>query len=96
MILHILTTAPLSDAARQAEQAINPGDALLLIEEAVSAALQPDLDCWKQTDYPVFLLEEDLVARGFANAASHHRLATVDIEGFVQLTEQYEQSITWY
>ncbi|KPQ19772.1 MULTISPECIES: sulfurtransferase complex subunit TusB [unclassified Halomonas] len=96
MILHILTTAPTSEVAQQVEQAIQAGDTLLLIEEGVTAALNPGLPCWTQTEYAVFLLEEDLVARGLAGTATHHRLATVDMAGFVTLTEQHAQSVTWY
>lgn len=96
MTLHILTTAPTSDAARQVEQALNAGDTLLLIEAAVTAALNPQLSCWTQTAYTVQLLEEDLAARGLASIAQTHQLATVDMAGFVALTEQHEHSVTWY
>ncbi|MEC4767354.1 sulfurtransferase complex subunit TusB [Halomonas sp. CUBES01] len=96
MTLHILTTAPNSDPARQVEQALNAGDTLLLIEAAVTAALDPQLNCWTQPAYTVWLLEEDLVARGLGNIAKKHRLATVNMDGFVALTEQHEQSVTWY
>ncbi|MGM0542328.1 MAG: sulfurtransferase complex subunit TusB [Pseudomonadota bacterium] len=96
MTLHILTTAPSSDPARQVEQALNAGDTLLLIEAGVTAALDPQLNCWTQTAYTVLLLEEDLIARGLASIAQTHRLATVNMDGFVALTEQHEQSVTWY
>ncbi|MCA1772648.1 MAG: sulfurtransferase complex subunit TusB [Halomonas sp.] len=96
MILHILTTPPTSEVAQQVEQAIQAGDTLLLTEAGVTAALNPDLHCWTQADYAVFLLEEDLVARGLASLAASHGLATVDIDGFVALTEQHPQSVTWY
>jgi tRNA 2-thiouridine synthesizing protein B len=41
MILHILTKAPDSIVATQMQQAIGGQDAVLLIEEAVTAALDP-------------------------------------------------------
>ncbi|MCO7245234.1 sulfurtransferase complex subunit TusB [Halomonas sp. Mc5H-6] len=96
MILHILTTPPTSEVAQQVEQAIQAGDTLLLTEAGVTAALDPDLHCWTQNDYAVFLLEEDLVARGLSSIAATHGLSTVDMDGFVALTEQHRQSVTWY
>jgi tRNA 2-thiouridine synthesizing protein B len=41
MILHILTKAPDSSAAAQMQQAVGAQDSVLLIEEAVTAALAP-------------------------------------------------------
>jgi tRNA 2-thiouridine synthesizing protein B len=96
MILHILTTPPTSEVAQQVEQAIQAGDTLLLTEAGVTAALNPDLHCWTQNDYAVFLLEEDLVARGLSSIAASHGLSAVDMDGFVALTEQHLQSVTWY
>lgn len=96
MTLHILTAPPMSEVAQQVDQAIRAGDTLLLTEAGVTAALNPDLHCWMQNDYAVFLLEEDLVARGLASIAATHGLATVDIDEFVGLTEQHTQSVTWY
>lgn len=96
MILHFLTKAPDSSAATQMLQAIGDQDAVLLIEEAVTAALDPTWAIWQQCQLRIFLLSEDLVSRGLATIAAANELPTLDMEGFVTLTEQYEKTVTWY
>lgn len=96
MILHILTKAPGSSAAIQMQQAIADQDSVVLIEEAVNAALDPAWEAWQQCQSRIYLLSEDLVARGLASFAANNQLPTLEIDNFVSLTEQYEKSITWY
>lgn len=96
MILHILTKAPGSSAAIQMQQAIADQDTVMLIEEAVTAALDPAWEAWQQCHSRIYLLSEDLVARGLANIATDNHLPTLEIDSFVSLTEQYAKSITWY
>ncbi|QGQ70565.1 DsrH/TusB family sulfur relay protein [Halomonas sp. PA16-9] len=95
MILHILTKAPDSIVATQMQQAIGGQDAVLLIEEAVTAALDPSWQAWQQCQSRIFLLSEDLI-RGFASIATDNELPTLEMDGFVALTEQYEKTVTWY
>lgn len=78
------------------QQAIGEQDSVLLIEEAVSAALEPDWTVWQQYPTRIFLLSEDLTARGLARTAAENGLPTVGMDDFVALTEQFEQSVTWY
>ncbi len=96
MILHILTKAPHSHAADQMQQAVGKQDAVMLIEEAVNAAYEADWAAWQCYQSRIFLLYEDLAARGLASLAAHYHLPTLEMEGFVALTEQYEKSVTWY
>lgn len=96
MILHILNKAPDSSAATQMQQAIGGQDAVLLIEEAVTAAFDPTWATWQQSQSRIYLLSEDLVSRGLATIAAENGLPTLDMEGFVALTEQYEKTVTWY
>lgn len=96
MILHILTKAPDSSASAQMQQAIGEQDSVLLIEEAVTAALDPTWAAWQQCQTRIFLLSEDLVARGLARIAEDNKLPTLEMDGFVVLTEQYEKTVTWY
>ncbi|CEP36147.1 MULTISPECIES: sulfurtransferase complex subunit TusB [Halomonadaceae] len=96
MILHILTKAPDSSAATQMQQAVGDQDAVLLIEAAVTAALDVSWDAWQQYPSRIFLLSEDLISRGLANIAEDNELPTLEMEGFVALTEQYEKTVTWY
>ncbi|MDQ7731284.1 sulfurtransferase complex subunit TusB [Halomonas sp. SpR1] len=96
MILHILTKAPDSSAATQMQQALGEHDAVLLTEEAVTAALDPSWVVWQQCQPRIFLLSEDLISRGLASIAAENKLPTLEMEGFVALTEQYEKTVTWY
>ena len=96
MILHILTKAPDSIVATQMQQAIGGQDAVLLIEEAVTAALDPSWQAWQQCQSHIFLLSEDLISRGLASIATDNELPTLEMDGFVALTEQYEKTVTWY
>ncbi len=96
MILHILTKAPDSSAATQMQQAIGEHDTVLLIEEAVTAALDTSWAAWQQCQSRIFLLSEDLTSRGLAGIAANNELPTLEMQGFVALTEQYEKTVTWY
>ncbi|WP_223669037.1 sulfurtransferase complex subunit TusB [Kangiella shandongensis] len=70
----------------QCLSAMAPDDALLLIEDAV-------LLCHQHTLHNSYILEEDLIARGFATKQSHWQ--AVDYPQFVQLTLQYDKTVTW-
>ncbi|MDQ7730184.1 sulfurtransferase complex subunit TusB [Halomonas sp. SpR8] len=96
MILHILTKAPDSRAATQMQQALGNQDSVLLIEEAVTAALNPAWAAWQKYRSRIFLLSEDLTSRGLTHIAAKHQLPTMDVDDFVALTEQYEKTVTWY
>lgn len=63
-----------------------PDDALLLIEDAVSLYRQ-------HPNHDSYILEEDLVARGFPSEQSHWQL--IDYPQFVELTLQYDKTVTW-
>jgi tRNA 2-thiouridine synthesizing protein B len=96
MILHILTKAPDSSVAVQMRQAVGAQDSVLLIEEGVTAALDPAWAAWEQCPSRIFLLLEDLRSRGLASIAAEHQLPTLEMDGFVALTEQYTKTVTWY
>lgn len=96
MILHILTKAPGSSTAMQMQHSVADRDSVMLIEEAVTAALYPAWEAWQQYHSRIYLLSEDLIARGLASLAADNQLPTLGIDSFVTLTEQYAKSITWY
>lgn len=95
-MLHILTKAPDSDVARQMQQAIGDDDAILLTEEGVLAALNGQWDGWASYKSRIYLLAEDVAAWGLGESVNDRELATVDMQGFVGLTEQHAQTVTWY
>lgn len=95
-MLHILNKAPHSDVAHQMLQAIGAEDVLLLIEEAVQAILDPEWVGWQQFATRIYLLEEDVMSRGFQREMHTYTFPVVTLSEFVALTEQHEQCVTWY
>ncbi|MGY3685794.1 sulfurtransferase complex subunit TusB [Vibrio coralliilyticus] len=90
-MLHIVkSVAALEDVVK----VYADGDALLLIEDAVYA-VNP-----QHKTYPLikgvntFVLQSDLAARGILNRMSPS-IEMVDYEGFVDLTSEQENSLTW-
>ncbi|WP_068711758.1 sulfurtransferase complex subunit TusB [Vibrio tritonius] len=70
-------------------------DALLLTEAAVYAASERSSAFSLLSEHSLtYVLSEDLDARGWSEKASP-LVKVVDMLGFVELTEQYKQSITW-
>ncbi|HDZ46760.1 hypothetical protein LCGC14_0121370 [marine sediment metagenome] len=96
MMLHILTKAPHSTAAIQMQQVVGEGDAVVLIEEAVTAVLNPEWLAWKSYQSRIFILVEDVVSRGLASIAKANALPLIDMDELVTLTEQHTKSVTWY
>ena len=95
-MLHILTKAPGSDAAHQMQQAVGCEDAVLLIEEGVQAALKPHWEGWQHYHSRIYLLAEDVSAWGVSELVEAHAFPTVDMSGFVSLTEHHLRIVTWY
>lgn len=95
MLLHIVNRAPQFDeAAFQALRAMGPEDKLVLIEDAVVAVLDKAWQGWALAPEQIFIMEEDLQARGIlALAAPHQR---VDVNTFVELSVQCQQTISWH
>ncbi len=86
MALHIIRS---QSAFLHAQQAIDAGDSLLLIEAGVYLATQ-------NVSFPCksFTLQEDLIARALDKNSSTH-VETTDYMGFVALSEQNQRIITW-
>jgi len=96
MMLHILTKGPHSTASFEMQQAIGEQDSVLLIEEAVTAALDPTWVAWQHYQSRIFMLSEDLTSRGLTSMAAMHQLPTIEMDDFVSLTEQHLKTVTWY
>ncbi len=75
------------------------GSAILLIEDGVYAALAGGsaaaLVKEALSDRKVYVLGPDLKARGLANQALIEGVESVDFDGFVDLTAQYDQVKAW-
>ena len=91
-MLHIIKTIEKLKLALAYHQ---KGEHLLLTEEAVYAALPSHELAQQLMDIEeVSVLEPDLNSRGLQNLVSKS-FTKVDYLGFVALTEQHQQSITW-
>jgi len=71
-------------------------DALLLMQDGVLAALDSSEACDRmiQQVQSVYVLSEDLAARGLVGQISH-KITLIDYTGFVALTEKHTQQTAW-
>ncbi|PMH46311.1 hypothetical protein BCU68_02730 [Vibrio sp. 10N.286.49.B3] len=73
-----------------------PSDGILLVEDAVYLANDKHVahESLEKITNQIFILEDDLRARGLmsVNLSPFH---LVDFEGFVDLTIQHPQAMTW-
>ncbi len=90
-MLHIIQSLA---GLRDAKDYVAVHDKLILIQDAVYAANS------QHQDYPLLscldtcVLEADTTARGIRHLVSP-RLEVIDYSGFVFLTEQFPQIMTW-
>ncbi|WP_136246703.1 sulfurtransferase complex subunit TusB [Halomonas borealis] len=96
MNLHIVNRSPASYRVHeQALAAMGPEDRLLLIEDGVQGALPALVRHFEAIPGRLFAQREDLESRGLLGRCDGE-VQVVDVEGFVQLTEQAEQTLSWY
>ncbi|MBY5991523.1 sulfurtransferase complex subunit TusB [Ferrimonas balearica] len=92
--LHTLSRLPSSPAALSDTLAyLAAGSSVLLMQDAVAMAAQPR---FAQTlaPYRLYLLSDDLAARGLTVAADFS-VTAVDYPGFVTLTLQHDNVQAW-
>ncbi|WP_117235941.1 sulfurtransferase complex subunit TusB [Vibrio maerlii] len=75
---------------------LGENDAVLLCEQAVTAANSAHHNFSLIASHlaQVHLLESDIAARGLSRLIDNN-VSQVDFSGFVKLTEQHTQSMTW-
>lgn len=99
MTLHIVNRSPTqSDALDSCIRRAQPGNAILLIEDAIYALLileQLFSKHQKLSQLEIYALAEDVTARG-ASQWCTEQIRLVDYQGFVALTEHYPSSLSWY
>ncbi|MCB8889823.1 sulfurtransferase complex subunit TusB [Vreelandella malpeensis] len=95
-MLHILNKAPASDRADDMLAVVSETDEVVLIEQAVQACLVPHWPGFERCRGRLYLLEEDLASRGLLEMARRGAFSTIDVEGFVALSERHTRSVTWY
>lgn len=96
MILHTVSAAPDTNAFRDCLAVVSNEDAILLLGDAVYAALpeNPRLAPLLATGAAVHLLAADALAAGVTEPTAG--VVTGDIEDFVSLTERYPRQMAWY
>ena len=91
--LHIVNKSSLDSNALSSCLAVaTPGDCLLLIEDGVYSVLDPD---WLPTAIEIYVLAEDLQARGLGADSVDARIRSVDYAGFVELACRCTRSVSW-
>lgn len=93
MILHTLTVSPRHPAFRDCLLAADTGDTILLLGDAVYAALAESEACLEMQEHSarVVVLHTDARAAGVISV-----FPSIDMPGFVALTEYYPRQLAWY
>ena len=96
MLLHLLNrSAASSHVYRDALRAMAEDDCLLLTEDGVYSALMPLAEHFSEVYGRLFALREDLASRGLEGRCAE-QVVIVDMEGFVQLTEDADRVVSWF
>lgn len=95
-MLHILQHSPFQTDLESLLRCLKQGDDLLLLQDAVIAALSGTkaLDLLLAAPISVYALHEDIEARGLAAQISTG-IVKVSYTDFVGLTVKHVQQITW-
>jgi tRNA 2-thiouridine synthesizing protein B len=96
MILHTLAATPSAAAFDHCLRLVAPGDAILLLGDGVYAALAGTEACDRLAACAaeVSVLRSDAAAAGVL--ARMGPFATVDMDGFVRLSERFARQLAWY
>ena len=95
-ILHIVNKSPYEkNSLDTAVGYVMDGDALLLIEDAVYAAMKSGSAATKLDGLDVSVMGSDLAARGIAEDKLIDGINVVDYTGFVDLVEAKDSSQSW-
>lgn len=95
MSLHILNQSSNGTAFTEMLQALSAGDAIILIEDGVLAAMPPKAAELLATQCPLYVLEADLKARGLEGRVADEFI-TVDDAGFVALCCEQNKTVSWF
>ena len=94
MVLHTLATAPSSAAFGACLRVLEKHDALLLLGDGVYACRHTDArEQLLASGAQLYVLAPDAAAAGVATTADFE---SVDMDGFVALTERFERQLAWY
>ncbi|BBB26224.1 sulfurtransferase complex subunit TusB [Amphritea japonica] len=97
MTLHTINKTPTeSGALKDCLASLSDGDALLLIENGVYAAMPGYAELFTRLPASIqcYLLEEDASARGLK--ALNPDFGIIDYDGFVTLSCRYTKVLSWF
>lgn len=95
-ILHVVNKSPYEkNSVEVAAGYAKDGDAVLLIEDAVYAAVKAGSANAKLNGLDVSVLGSDLAARGVAEDKLADGVKVIDYEGFVDLVEAKDSVQSW-
>lgn len=96
MLAMILTSPFSTQALAQCLTYATPKTDILLLQDAVYAV--SSVNIWHQklidSGLPIYIFEADLKARGI-QFDDYKNIKTIDMSGFVELTEKNVTQITW-
>lgn len=100
-VLHVVSRSPHeAQALAQCLARVGEGDAVLLSENGVYAALRDSLGCESirgaLARLRVYVLTSDLEARGISPGEVLKGVEAVDYEGFVDLAVRYSLCQSWF
>ncbi|HEI8868959.1 TPA: sulfurtransferase complex subunit TusB [Serratia odorifera] len=95
-MLFTLSRSPLQCDLPALLRLISSGDALLLLQDGVLAALagSAPLDLLLNAPISLYALEDDLSARGLSGYISHN-VTVIGYNQFVELTEKHRSQMAW-
>ncbi|PSW19200.1 sulfurtransferase complex subunit TusB [Photobacterium sanctipauli] len=96
-MLHIISSSPYqTQAFQQCVPLVTENDAILLIQDAVIAAVGQNsaFEAIKNTGVKIYLLAADLTARGLGERVCADA-EIIDYKGFVSLTVTHETQMKW-
>jgi len=96
MLLHVVNRSPATSRTyQQALAGMSADDRLLLIEDGVQGALPQLVRHYAGLEGRLFALKEDLASRGLLGRCDAS-VQVIDVDGFVELTEEADRTVSWY
>ncbi|MBA5237137.1 MULTISPECIES: sulfurtransferase complex subunit TusB [Pectobacterium] len=95
-MLHTLSCSPYHADLDTLLRGLDKGDALVLLQDGVIAALAGGNIIYRLLDsaVPLYALRPDVVARGMTEQISNS-VVLIDYNEFVQLTVEHPQQLAW-
>ena len=96
LILHTLNASPSSPAFSDCLKVLATGDAVLLLGDGVYAAIEQSEACnlLLATGAAIHVLSADAAAAGVNELP--HVVCSIDMDGFVALSERFPRQQAWY